>query len=790
MVPRPRIELGTHGFSVHCSTELSYLGATERIVPEALILSSNRRLYNQTAQPSAQLQEETIFHRMNKRLGGLLLVFTLLVVMHSAATPLFEAPDEVWHDAYVRWLAEGRGLPPLEGTDPSGANQEVAQPPLYYTVAALLRAPFAADVTPLFWNNPGFGYQGALTGNDNKNMLIHTARERWPWHGAALAMHVTRCTSLLFGLLTVLGAWALGRETFGDERGAWLTAAVVAFQPQFVFISGVISNDSAASALATWTLWSAVVLQRRGVTVRRVAVSGLLASLAMLCKTSNLALGPLLALALVWLMWRERLPLRAALGYLLLFGAITAVVGGWWYGRNFLLSGDPLGLTAHTHTLWGRPHPVSLWDLRPELPLLFRSFWAAYGWGHVMWPWAVYGILGAGNLAALWLSLRRADKDFPWWLALAWCGVIFAALLHWMQEVEAPHGRLLFPSLGAWALLTASGLRGKPRVARGILLFQAVIAALAPGVKLLPTFAPPRLMSPQEAARRVAPVDVRYADAARLIGTRVRPGRLRPGDSLAVTACWEGLRPMTQDATVFVHLIGPHNDRVAERTTYPGLGRFPTSLWPVGRAFCDVYRMRLYDWAAPGTRYWLEVGLFDAQSGERWPARHTDGSSADPPIVGQVVVPPDGTIPPLSASLTDTGLALTAESPLWAALRGYVLPSSAAAGATITVTLVWESLAPVAGDYTVFVHLWTPGAASPWAQDDRAPRDGWYPTSVWRRGDWVVDAHPLTLPRDLPPGRYPLWAGMYGADGTRLVARDAQSRLDFDLLPLGTLWVK
>ena len=42
-MPRPRIELGTHGFSVHCSTELSYLGV-KVIVSKAGELSSGQML--------------------------------------------------------------------------------------------------------------------------------------------------------------------------------------------------------------------------------------------------------------------------------------------------------------------------------------------------------------------------------------------------------------------------------------------------------------------------------------------------------------------------------------------------------------------------------------------------------------------------------------------------------------------------------------------------------------------------------------------------------------------------
>ena len=67
------------------------------------------------------------------RLFSLLILFVLLGAVYSLTTPLFEAPDEVWHYAYVRYLAEERALPALTN-DASGAYQEVAQPPLYPAV--------------------------------------------------------------------------------------------------------------------------------------------------------------------------------------------------------------------------------------------------------------------------------------------------------------------------------------------------------------------------------------------------------------------------------------------------------------------------------------------------------------------------------------------------------------------------------------------------------------------------------------------------------------------------------
>ncbi|MDF1514742.1 MAG: hypothetical protein P1S60_13115, partial [Anaerolineae bacterium] len=137
----------------------------------------------------------------------LVAAFILLVTMHNAVTPVFEAPDEVWHYNYVRWLAEGHRLPSMDNDD-SGANQEVAQPPLYYLLAAVVSRPFPDDdLHDLFWGNPGFGYQATGTAADNKNMLIHTARESWPWTGAVAAVHAARLTSLFFGLWTLLAAW-------------------------------------------------------------------------------------------------------------------------------------------------------------------------------------------------------------------------------------------------------------------------------------------------------------------------------------------------------------------------------------------------------------------------------------------------------------------------------------------------------------------------------------------------------------------------------------------------------
>ena len=39
------------------------------------------------------------------------LLFVILGVVYSLATPIFEASDELWHYPVVKHIADGRGLP-------------------------------------------------------------------------------------------------------------------------------------------------------------------------------------------------------------------------------------------------------------------------------------------------------------------------------------------------------------------------------------------------------------------------------------------------------------------------------------------------------------------------------------------------------------------------------------------------------------------------------------------------------------------------------------------------------
>ncbi|MCP4515001.1 MAG: hypothetical protein GY824_07215, partial [Delftia sp.] len=326
----------------------------------------------------------------------------------------------------------------------------------------------------------------------------------------------------------------------------------------------------------------------------------------------------------------------------------------------------------------------------------------------------VYALLaGLVGLALLGWARRLTDWRKSslavagiYFMAAVWFVGVLLALLNWMQRVHAPHGRLLFPALGAWGLLLAAGWTrlapGQTRLRRCLpfvpLAALLLLSLAAPWAIIRPAFAPPRLMSPQEAVKNITPQELLYGDQARLLGYRVEPESAAAGERVRISLCWEAVRRLEQDYTLFIHLLGRDNARVAERTTYSGQGRFPSRLWPPGRAFCESYWLEIASWAAAPELYALEVGLYDAETGQRLAAQNASGQAVEPPTVGLVRVTPAEPAPPAEH-------ALSYDLDAQIALVGYDSSTDLSADNTLTLTLYWQALRSPQGDYKVFVHL-------------------------------------------------------------------------------------
>jgi hypothetical protein len=92
-------------------------------------------------------------------------------------------------------------------------------------------------------------------------------------------------------------------------------------------------------------------------------------------------------------------------------------------------------------------------------------------------------------------------------------------------------------------------------------------------------------------------------------------------------------------------------------------------------------------------------------------------------------------------------------------------------GGNVSLTLYWQCLAPMAEDYSVFVHLLAENDLII-AQRDMYPGQGTYPTTLWSAGDILADTYVLPVsPAAMTPSEAQFEAGLYRLQtGARLQA--------------------
>jgi len=109
-----------------------------------------------------------------------------------------------------------------------------------------------------------------------------------------------------------------------------------------------------------------------------------------------------------------------------------------------------------------------------------------------------------------------------------------------------------------------------------------------------------------------------------------------------------------------------------------------------------------------------------------------------------------------------------------------VKPSTLQAGETAVVDLYWRPLQRIDDYATVFIHL-LDSDGNLITQHDGQPVNNAYPLPLWQPGSIIRDTHQLSLPPDLPPGQYSLFAGLYDPDTLQrwpVVGPDGAARTD------------
>jgi 4-amino-4-deoxy-L-arabinose transferase-like glycosyltransferase len=735
-------------------------------------------------------------------LAALIVAYLALALGYSLADPLYESTDELRHVRYVRHIATYGNLPVQRSGAPRAQSHH---PPLYYALGALVSGwvPVEQDVYYQPTENPFWAYRYWEVSNDNKNQYIHGPDEDFPFQGIVLVVYLLRWMTVLIGAGVVWLTYQIGLEVFHHQPALALgAAALVAFNPQFLYLSGAVSNDTPAALCGAAVLLVCVRVVRQGPSLRRDVMLGILMGLSFLTKLHLVALLAPVAVAYLLAAWPSR-DWRAALRAALVIFGLAALLSGWWFLRNWRLYGDPTGMSMLNQLWAGRSAEGNWWVIGQKWPYLWSSLWGRFGYGQVPLPQPIYRALFflcavslAGYLLApttiafraLAASVTGRPDGTPsrigqrtgvgiqqavgagtpaiGLLPLLVDTVVFTAAVAYYTLIQpaGAMGRFLFPALPALAVLLIGGLsRLLPRrlkwIMWGAVTFAiASLAIYALVAVLVPAFAPPQPLKPHETESIPHPLNsesgIVFEDKARLLGYQITPQQVDPEGTLEVTLYWEALSRTDQNLVVFVHVLSDAGTMIAQRDTYPGLGRYPTTVWDPGVVFADTYRVHIPAAAYAPDQGYVQVGLYYPEG----PRLKTDDGRDAVRLTRISVRPRAGDVPnPMNVNFGDK-----------IALIGYALDERVARpGGTIRLTLYWRALNPMTVNYKLFVHVLGEDSQI-WANSDSPLTDRAVCTNRWEPGTMVKEVRELKIVEATPPDFYDIELGLHASGKGRL----------------------
>jgi hypothetical protein len=704
----------------------------------------------------------------SNRLFALILVgYLALAVGFSVVNPIYESTDELHQFRYVRYLQEFHALPEQRADQP---RIQAHHPPLYYIIAALATALIPPDHPALYEpvHNPYYGYRYWEINDDNKNQYLHGPDEQWPYSGVVLMVHVARWVNIVIGAIMVWVTYRLALTVFPDRKAlASATAAIVAFNPQFLFMSGAVNNDVIAGLFGSLLLWSGVTIIRFGLSTRRSIILALTFAFALMAKF-NLAFAlPLVELALLIAVWPQR-DWRGFIKANLFLVFFVAIIAGWWFVRNLQLYGEPTGV-QRMNELWGGRNPSESFGLAvSEIPYAWSSFWGRFGYGQIPLPDAIYSgalIVSLIGFAGLVIAFARRQFDrvqIKQIILVIFSAVLFAAALfgYMLSSTAGPMGRFYFPGLSAFALLLALGwtaLLNLRETRYSLLITRYAIPLAAFALALIAFFGYfiPAYAAPQKVAEAsiAQPLHITFDGKIELLGAEVDRTAAQPNDPIKVTLYWRALQPIDHSVVEFVHLIDDQGIMVAQRDTWPGRGMYPTTLWQPGEVIADSLYLNIPDGAYAPNKANLQVGLYE-QDGSRLKAVDAQGQTVadNAAAIGSLKIDPrPGEYP--NSMQVNFGNQVE--------LLGYEMSArSILPGEAISVTLYWRATAPFTKNYSVFLNALRP-TQSISAQDSSKPLRDTFSTKNWAVGQVITDARVLRFPPTAKLGELDVEVGWF-----------------------------
>lgn len=412
-------------------------------------------------------------------------------------------------------------------------------------------------------------------------------------------------------LLAALATYAWTRPWLGTQ-GAVLASVVYTYLPWH--LSAVYVRGAFAEAWL-WALWPLIwwALGRQAA-ARRIGATAVLLLAVEAAGSAQQGLALLMVLVLFFYLLvfpsRPRRLLWGVLAAAVLVAALTYVVRGappapheftrgLLYPYQLLMANGEfqlglagVGLSIAALALWktkgsggadgaeGIPPVFAAPDLSARLFHRALLFWAVV--------LLVVVLLTLRPSAVFWrVTGLQALLTHPWQL-LAVAGLPLAFLAGSVARLD---GRL--GAMPVWAGLVALVLL------TGYPLLSPRFTQLDPG---------------SEPVAMLQPADASAPSIVLLDYEVVPPSGITP--TLTLTLTWQAVEPVSEDYTVFVHLLSPSDVRVAQIDVRPCAGECPTNTWRPGEILTERHSLSMPP-DAPLGPYHLAVGLYRLETGER-----------------------------------------------------------------------------------------------------------------------------------------------------------------------------
>jgi hypothetical protein len=567
------------------------------------------------------------------------------------------------------------------------------------------------------------GEQLALLRETAPNPLHYLALGGW-MRAAGSSEFALRFLSVLGAALAVALIYRLGRE-LGGRRAGLIAAALLAVNPLRVYYA---QEARAYGWLAALTLASALLLwrSRRGLSWPEVAMLGALQALTVLAH-------PYGAFALVALnLVMFGCLLSASRGHLARWAAAgliaAALAGAWYAGALGAISGSAGSAIYYRGRL---PATAVIADALRSYVLGFTGA-GGDGW-----------LLLAPALIAGLLALLFTRHRWPWLFILAGCVAPVAGILLLSGDRERYAPRYVIAGALFFCLLVAQlSALGFARRGWGATAYGLAVMVLGYGMMwgALGQLTDPALARPD--FRSVAAYIQAHGDPQR-DAIAVVGGHFAPVMRYYLDAAGYDLHPLPPDLIQNVDRPLRYADLELLNRAAAGRERIWLALWQ--RELADPGGIVLDELLRVGGRREvsgdfgeINLLLFDVPPGARF---ETDPQPAHPTeyVWGDAL-----------------------------ALRGFDLAPAETIrpGETLNVTFHWLPRAAMDRDYLASAQLIGPDGKL-YAQADHMAHSDFYPTSLWRAGEPVLDRYVIAVPADTPPGDYALNVVLYDRTGAR-----------------------